>query len=67
MKLLQYAERKVEGILEEMERRYDKDLELSKKKQLACRKLGYLEELSRSLKNVGIWGFRCMSERSSSK
>lgn len=39
-------------MIEEMEKRYEKDLELYQKRQLACKKLTYLEELAKQLKNV---------------
>ena len=47
-----------------MEKRYEKDLELYQRKQLACKKLTYLEELAKQLKNVAKASLRCTSARS---
>ena len=57
-KLLQYAERKAETIIAEMEKRYNKDIELYHKKQLACKKITYLDELAKELKNVSLQSLR---------
>ena len=35
-----------------MNKKYEKDLQLYKKKQMACKKLVYLDELAKELKNV---------------
>lgn len=65
-KLYQFAERKATAIIDEMDRRYEKDLDLYQKRQLACKKLTFLEELSKHLKNVPRPTPRSTSARSSS-
>ena len=64
-KLFIFAERQASAIIDEMEKRYEKDLELYQRKQLACRKLTYLEDLAKQLKNVRKGLCRCTSARSS--
>lgn len=63
-KLFIFAERQASGIIDEMEKRYEKDLELYQRKQLACRKLTYLDDLAKQLKNVREGSRRCTSARS---
>lgn len=52
--MYQFAEKKAESLLEEMEKCFDKDIDLYKKKQLACKKLTFLDSLSKELKNVCV-------------
>lgn len=49
---MHFAERKASSLIDEMERCYSKDVELFRRKKLACKKLTYLEELAKELKNV---------------
>jgi hypothetical protein len=46
MKIMQIADQKANDIIREMDKRYSKDQELYVRKQLACKKLSYLEVLS---------------------
>lgn len=64
MRLFKAAERKAEAIIDEMKKRYDKDIELYRKKQLACKKLNYIDDLSKELKNVSIPSSRSTCARS---
>lgn len=64
-KLFIFAERQASAIIEEMEKRYEKDLELYQRKQLACKKLNYLDDLAKQLKNVWNRSCRSTSVRSS--
>jgi hypothetical protein len=64
-KLYQFAERKASALIDEMEKRYEKDVELYQKKQLACKKLTFLDELAKQLKNVCISPSRSTSAKSS--
>ena len=52
MKIMQIADQKANEIVREMDKRYNKDQELYLRKQLACKKLSYLDVLSSELKNV---------------
>lgn len=47
LKIAHFAERKASSLIDEMEKRYEKDIELYQKKQLACKKLSFLEELAK--------------------
>jgi hypothetical protein len=47
-----------------MNRRFDQDIELYQKKQMACKKLTYLEELSKQLKNVPSQSLSSISAKS---
>jgi len=62
---MQIADQKASEIVREMEKRYSKDQELYQRKQLACKKLSYLDVLSSELKNVNEVVVRSTSERSS--
>lgn len=50
--MAQVAEEKVDEILLKMRHYYDEDTRLFEAKKMACKKLNYLEELGKLLKNV---------------
>ena len=50
--MAQVAEEKVDGILLKMKHYYDQDVRLFEAKKTACKKLNYLEELGKLLRNV---------------
>lgn len=52
MKLALIGEKKAGEVMQEMNRRYEKDLQLQEQKKLACKKLNYMEDLTKYLNNV---------------
>jgi len=50
--MVQIAEEKVDGILLKMKHYYDEDIRLFEAKKMACKKLSYIEELGKLLRNV---------------